>query len=113
HNNFFKNLGVDLELSTVAMTYVYFEKLVLKNFVNKPNRRLVAGICLFLASKTNEPRGMTFGPLLQSIDKYFDVDEKEIKEHEFSVFVALGFQLYLPKEEFMPHFDRIFQSLGK
>ena len=35
----------DCELSTVALAHVYFEKLVLRNVVNKMNRKLMAAVC--------------------------------------------------------------------
>ncbi|KAI8353621.1 hypothetical protein EDC96DRAFT_517052 [Choanephora cucurbitarum] len=102
---------VDLEVSSVAHAYVFFEKLVIKNMVTKKNRKLIAACCLFLATKVNEAKGTWFRPLLDSIDNELGVDEEEIHEHEFAVFADLEFNLYVPRREFMPHFERIFQSL--
>jgi hypothetical protein len=65
---------LDLEVSTVALGYVYFEKLTMKvhanrfvplvlsvsrcaaeqSVVNKENRKLIAAVCLLLAWKFNE-----------------------------------------------------------
>ncbi|CAG8492932.1 2916_t:CDS:10 [Ambispora gerdemannii] len=103
---------LDLELSTVAKAYVYFEKLVLKKLVAKYNRRLTAAICLLLASKVNEPKETSHASILESLHKHLEVSEKEIKEHEFSVFASLQFELYVPQNEFMPHFHRIFETLS-
>jgi len=47
---------IDLEASTVAISYVFFEKLVMNHFVTKANRKLVAAACLMLAAKTNDPK---------------------------------------------------------
>ncbi|CAI2163259.1 7328_t:CDS:10 [Funneliformis geosporum] len=105
-----KNEDLDLELSTVAKAYAYFEKLILKKLVNKVNRRLIGSICLLLASKVNEPMGMSYSPLLESLHKYLDVTIKDITDKEFSVFAHLDFELYLSTQEFMPHFDRLFQT---
>jgi hypothetical protein len=75
---------LDLEVSSVAHAYVYFEKLVIKvigissvylclvhilivwkqNIITKKNRKLIAGCCLFLATKVNEPKGSRLQPLL-------------------------------------------------
>ncbi|KAI8364658.1 uncharacterized protein BYT42DRAFT_506137 [Radiomyces spectabilis] len=101
----------DLEISSVAHAYVYFEKLVLKNIVTKKNRKLIAACCLFLATKVNEPKGSSFGTLLETMDDELDVDSEAIREHEFAVFADLEFNLYVPRREFMPHFDRIFSML--
>ncbi|CAG8495780.1 2091_t:CDS:10 [Dentiscutata erythropus] len=102
---------LDLEISTVAKAYAYFEKLILKKMVNKFNRRLIGAICLVLASKVNDPIGMSYSPLLESLHKHLDVTTKEITEQEFAVFAALDFELYLPTSEFMPHFERLFTTL--
>lgn len=37
---------MDLEISSISHAFVYFEKLVLKQIVNKQNRKLVAGYVL-------------------------------------------------------------------
>ncbi|KAI7888981.1 uncharacterized protein EV154DRAFT_516165 [Mucor mucedo] len=103
--------GLDLEVSSVAHAYVYFEKLVVKNMVTKKNRKLLAACCLFLATKVNEAKGTWFQPLLEAMDDELGVDAKEIHEHEFAVFADLEFNLYVPRREFMPHFENIFRHL--
>ncbi|KAI8376218.1 uncharacterized protein BYT42DRAFT_573815 [Radiomyces spectabilis] len=102
---------VDLEISTLAHAYVYFEKLVIKNVVTKKNRKLIAGCCLFLANKINEAKGTHCGGLLEAIDEELDVDADDVYKHEFAVFADLEFNLYIPRREFMPHMERILKQL--
>ncbi|KAF9585926.1 CDK5 and ABL1 enzyme substrate 1 [Lunasporangiospora selenospora] len=111
---------LDLEISTVALAYAYFEKLILKGSwkgkesgatpadsasspVTKENRRLVASY------KVNEPKRAPgeFATLMKTMTKYMEISSKDIKEHEFQVFSLLEFNLYIPRQEFLPHFEQI------
>ncbi|CAO3641194.1 unnamed protein product [Mucor hiemalis] len=107
------NIGkvMDLEISSISHAFVYFEKLIQKQIVNKQNRKLVAACCLFLAAKINEPKGSWFEPLLEAIHSEFNISSKDVRSHEFAVFADLEFNLYVPLQEFMPHFDKIFSTL--
>ncbi|ORZ40086.1 hypothetical protein BCR44DRAFT_1386649 [Catenaria anguillulae PL171] len=99
----------NLEVSSLAKAFVYFEKLVLKRAVIKSNRRLVGAICLLLACKVNEPKeSLNIGQLLEAMAKALGkVSVKDMRDNEFAVFAQLEFNLYLPQHEFMPHFERI------
>jgi len=101
---------MDLELSTVAKAYVYFEKLILKKEVNKYNRKLIGATCLFLATKVNDLKEVSYSDLLKVLSKVMDVSSKEIRENEFNVFVALEFVLYVPLWDIRPHFERLVTS---
>ncbi|KAI8878515.1 cyclin-like protein [Backusella circina FSU 941] len=101
----------DLELSSLSHAYVYFEKLIQKHIVTKKNRRLIAACCLFLATKINEPKGAWSQRVYDAISAEFNISSKDIKENEFPVFADLEFNLYIPRREFMPHLERIFQIL--
>lgn len=73
------------------------------------------GVCLLLAYKVNEPKRSSgeFATLMKYMTKHMDVSAKDIKENEFHVFSLLEFNLYLPRQEFLPHFEQILYRQGE
>lgn len=60
HQALIAALKAKLEIGTVALACVYFERLCLDCRVDKSNRRLTSAVCLLLAAKLNEPNvGLT------------------------------------------------------
>ncbi|TPX34203.1 hypothetical protein SmJEL517_g03102 [Synchytrium microbalum] len=101
----------DMEVSSVACAYVYLEKLILKNHVSKLNRKLIAACCLLLAAKVNDPKEFDYAELLEAVDKEMDISPREVYAHEFQVYAALEFNLFLPAWEIYPHMQRILQLM--
>lgn len=97
----------DIELSSVAIAIVYFEKLALKGLIGKSNRKLIAGICLLLATKINDPKELDQAKIIKAISKQFDLSAKSVTQNEISVWAALEFSLYIPKSEIIPHLERV------
>ncbi|XP_072008178.1 CDK5 and ABL1 enzyme substrate 1 isoform X2 [Engystomops pustulosus] len=99
------------EEPTVAMAFVYFEKLALKGKLNKQNRKLCAGACILLAAKIgSDLRKHEVKHLIDKLEEKFRVNRRELMAFEFPVLVALEFALHLPENEVMPHYRRLVQS---
>ncbi|KAF9930607.1 CDK5 and ABL1 enzyme substrate 1 [Modicella reniformis] len=98
---------LDLEISTAALAFAYFEKLILKGtWKGKDSNSASAESS---SSPVNEPKRPPgeFTALMKQMTKHMDVSAKDVKEHEFQVFSLLDFNLYLPRQEFLPHFEQI------
>ena len=123
----------DLELSTLALGIVYFERLVIKTLVMKTNRKLKFAACLFIAFKFNvgelrrdfmttddeiiesSDLGVTspaaMQRVLESIEKSLLISRKDLFKIELQVFAELDFNLSIPPEKLMPHFMRLLDTL--
>ncbi|KAG7281088.1 hypothetical protein CRUP_027625 [Coryphaenoides rupestris] len=75
-----------LQPVTIAMAFVYFEKLVLQGRLNKQNRKLVSSACMLLAAKISS-----------------DLRKPEVRQ-----LIDMG--LYLPESKVMPHYRRLVQQ---
>jgi len=101
--------AADTEMSTVALSFVFFEKLVLKAVVNKRNRRLVAAACALLALKLNDAP-VKIKPLLAAVEATMGVGPTDVTGAEFAVFAQLNFHLMVPTRHYLGHFVRILKE---
>ncbi|XP_031422126.1 CDK5 and ABL1 enzyme substrate 2 [Clupea harengus] len=101
----------NLQPVTVAMAFVYFEKLVLQGRLNKQNRKLVAATCVLLAAKiSSDLRKQEVKHLIDKLEERFRIGRRELISFEFSALVALEMALYLPESKVMPHYRRLVQQ---
>ncbi|XP_060931214.1 CDK5 and ABL1 enzyme substrate 2 [Limanda limanda] len=97
-----------LQPVTIAMAFVYFEKLVLQGRLNKQNRKLVAAACVLLAAKiSSDLRKPEVKQLIDKLEERFRINGRELIPLEFPVLVALEMGLYLPESKVMPHYRRL------
>ncbi len=131
----------DIEVSTLALACVYFERLALDCRVDKTNRRLTFAACLLIAVKINEanvalvheqsnktskkgvrvgvlkswirPRkdNDSFASLLEFFTHEWSLSLKTLFAAEFGVFAALGFKLHATPSQVSFHFKRLAKTL--
>eukprot|EP00551_Chaetoceros_affinis_P006605 CAMPEP_0203667182 /NCGR_PEP_ID=MMETSP0090-20130426/4061_1 /ASSEMBLY_ACC=CAM_ASM_001088 /TAXON_ID=426623 /ORGANISM="Chaetoceros affinis, Strain CCMP159" /LENGTH=981 /DNA_ID=CAMNT_0050531273 /DNA_START=18 /DNA_END=2963 /DNA_ORIENTATION=- len=129
----------DIEVSTVALACVYFERLALDCRVDKTNRRLTFAACLLIAVKINEanvtlvheqsnkttkkgvgvlkswirPRRDNdgFASLLEFFAHEWSLSLKTLFAAEFGVFAALGFKLHATPSQVAFHFKRLTKKM--
>lgn len=106
----------DLDMSTVALAWVYFEKLVLADRVRKGNRKLLAGACLILAFKFNQ-RGdraslRQLEKCIRKLDRKDQLNSAALRDAELCVFVWLKFGLHTYRRAALPHLQRMLKDMG-
>ncbi|XP_075032845.1 CDK5 and ABL1 enzyme substrate 2 isoform X2 [Mixophyes fleayi] len=98
----------NMEPVTVAMSYVYFEKLILQGKVIKQNRKQCAGVCVLLAAKiSSDFKKPELKHLLDKLEERFRVNRRDLVAFELTVLVAMELALYLPEAQVLPHFRRL------
>ncbi|XP_030625049.1 CDK5 and ABL1 enzyme substrate 2 [Chanos chanos] len=101
----------NLQPVTIAMAFVYFEKLVLQGRLNKQNRKLVTAACLLLAAKiSSDLKKQEVKQLIDKLEERFRIGRRELIQFEFTILVALEMALYLPESKVMPHYRSLVQQ---
>lgn len=103
--------AVKLEVSTVALAFVYFEKLIFKRAVSRQNCSLVMANCIVLAHKFNGINRSLLPRVLVTLEKGMKVSRKAIFKHEFEVYRLLMFQLKVAARQWKPHLQCILERV--
>mmetsp|Transcript_6757 Transcript_6757/g.11618 ORF Transcript_6757/g.11618 Transcript_6757/m.11618 type:complete len:453 (+) Transcript_6757:65-1423(+) len=107
-------LAVNIEVATVALAVIYFEKLVMKSLVTKPNRRLIADVCLLVATKFSDPAYPDCcDALFEQFEEVHKLSRKDILRAEWPVLVDLEFALHVELSNILTHFQRLLALLDK
>ncbi|KAH9281861.1 CDK5 and ABL1 enzyme substrate 2 [Echinococcus granulosus] len=105
-------LRMNLDLWIVAHAYVLFEKMILKLFVCKSNRKLCAGAALLIGAKLNDLKGPALPAFIQEIESELRISHRDLLKMEMAVFIGLEFCVLPSPAEAQPHFYQIQKSLG-
>ncbi|KAF2075287.1 hypothetical protein CYY_003416 [Polysphondylium violaceum] len=97
------------EVSTLALSYVLLEKLIIKNMISKPNFRLYGAACLLLAAKFNDTKAFDreLSDFFEAVEKKFSISKKDLIHAEFLVFTHVSFGLFVDFHEVLPHLNRL------
>ncbi|RYG63725.1 hypothetical protein EON64_15340, partial [archaeon] len=109
-------LQIGIELATLAVALISFERLCLKNIVSKSNRKLSMACCVLLAYKFLPTHTNSFQKHLDSLIAFFDavwfISKKQLFDGEFGVYVSLNFTLHLPYQHVHWMYLRILTMLN-
>ncbi|KAL5106389.1 CDK5 and ABL1 enzyme substrate 2 [Taenia crassiceps] len=105
-------LRMNLDLWIVAHAYVLFEKIILKLFVCKSNRKLCAGAALLISAKLNDLKGPALPVFIQEIESELRISHRDLLRMEMAVFIGLEFCVLPSPSETQPHFSQIQKYLG-
>jgi hypothetical protein len=111
-------LSLDIDVCTVAIGVILFERLCLKQLVTKFNRHLSMAVALLLAFKFNETdltdtNHRKLNQLIQFIDREWEISRKELFSAEFGALVHLGFSLHVPHQHVFVVFTRLLKLVHK
>uniref|UniRef100_A0A0R3RXH3 CYCLIN domain-containing protein n=1 Tax=Elaeophora elaphi TaxID=1147741 RepID=A0A0R3RXH3_9BILA len=100
-------VACNLEDTTTAHAYVFYEKALLKGLVYKMNRKLVAGAALLIAAKITDFGSMCISDVVNSLESSLRINRKELLRYEIPLCAALSFNLRIPVWQLLPHYQRI------
>jgi hypothetical protein len=103
-------VNLALEISTVAIAFIFFEQLILKSLVSKENRKLSMAVCLVLAAKFNEEK-FVLDPLFDFFDRIWSLEKKEVISAELGAFVNLDFSLHVSQQHIFLVYTRLLKVL--
>ena len=103
-------VGLGIEISTVAIAFIFFEQLILKALVAKANRKLSMAVCLILAAKFNEEK-LLLDPLFDFFDRTWSLEKKEVILAELGAFVHLDFSLHVAQQHILVVYTRLLKVL--
>lgn len=110
-------IHLSIEISTVALAVISFERLCIKSVVNKSNLKLTMAVALILAYKFNEPVNANFKSklegLLDFIDRSWQISKKQVLAAEFGGYVWLGFTLHVPQAHMHFMYIKLLKMISK
>ncbi|XP_053992592.1 uncharacterized protein LOC128883832 isoform X2 [Hylaeus volcanicus] len=104
----------NLDPSTVAAAWFYFEQLLLKRVVHKGIRKILAAACLLLSYKFNQDlldnQLSELIVAVQTLDRQDNLKAQDIFSMEFTVFALIEFNLQVPFSKIKSHLNEYLTS---
>ncbi|VDO89552.1 unnamed protein product [Heligmosomoides polygyrus] len=101
----------DVDEYTVAHSFVYFERVVVKGLISKHNRKLVAGVAFLVAVKLNDYKKPVIVKVLERAEEILRISRREMLSFELPLCSALQFDLFPPPHHVEPHLRKILFSV--